>query len=187
MSDYPSFAGLDMERVFITDVCLRDGLQMESAFVPTETKIGLSDALSHSGVAKIELTSFTSPKAIPALADAEEVASGITRNPDVAYIGLVPNLRGFERAVDAKIAEVNYVLSASGSYNVANLRMSTKDSIEQLKDIKQKNRTEAAITLSISTAWGCPFEGEIAPQSVMDIVHQCRDFGLSGITLCDTT
>src|SRR5690554_4685904 len=95
MSDYPSFAGLDMERVFITDVCLRDGLQMESAFVPTETKIGLSDALSHSGVAKIELTSFTSAKAIPALADAEEVALGITRNPDVAYIGLVPNLRGF--------------------------------------------------------------------------------------------
>lgn len=187
MSYCPAYAKHEAERVFINDVCLRDGLQIESCFVPTQAKIGLSNALSLSGLAKIELTSFTSPKAIPALADAEDVALGITRNPDVTYIGLIPNLRGFQRAAKVRMEEMNFVLSASQSHNMANLRMRTEDSIAQLKNICLTDTGTAAITLSISTAWGCPFEGVISAQRVIDIAHACKDLGLSGITLCDTT
>lgn len=187
MNYCPVYAKPDAERVFINDVCLRDGLQIEPSFVPTQTKIELSDALSLCGFAKIELTSFTLPKAIPALADAEDVALGITRHPDVTYIGLVPNMRGFQRAVDVHMEEMNFVLSASQSHNIANLRMRTEDSIAQLKEICLTDTGTAAITLSISTAWGCPFEGVISQQRVIDIAHTCKDLGLSGITLCDTT
>lgn len=187
MNDFPAYAKRNAERVFINDVCLRDGLQIEPCFVPTQTKIELSDALSLSGLAKIELTSFTSPKAIPALADAEKVALGITRHPDVTYVGLIPNLRGFRRALGVYMDEMNFVLSASQSHNMANLRMSTEGSIGQLKEICLMYAGTATISLSISTAWGCPFEGVIPEQRVVDIVRSCGDLGLSGITLCDTT
>ena len=100
-------------RIFMQEVGTRDGLQAEAVFVPTSEKIALVDSLSRSGMAKIEVTAFVSPKAIPALADAQEVMLGIERVPGVIYSALVPNVRGAERAIESRVDELNLVMSAS--------------------------------------------------------------------------
>ena len=116
------------ERVFIHDVVARDGFQIEPAWIPTERKIEIIDLLSQTGVAKIEATSFVSPKAVPNLRDAAEVMAGIRRNPDVTYVALVPNARGAERALAAKMDEIVLVVSASETHNRANVRRSVAQS-----------------------------------------------------------
>src|SRR5215217_1092557 len=108
------------ERIYMNDVAPRDGLQIEPVFVPTTDKVALIDALSHAGYPKIEVTSFASPKAIPALADAEAVMSAIARMPGIVYVALVPNLRGMERALRCAIDEMNLVMSVSETHNRAN-------------------------------------------------------------------
>lgn len=113
-----------MSRLYFNEVVARDGLQIESEFVPTELKIALVDGLSLCGFAKIEVTSFTSAKAIPMLRDAEEVMGRIRREPGVEYTVLVPNVRGAERALDSYADELNLVMSISETHNLANMRMS---------------------------------------------------------------
>ena len=115
------------KRLYIHEVATRDGFQNEAAFVDTDDKIALVDALSACGYAKIEVTSFTSPKAIPALRDAEAVMHGIARAPGVVYTVLVPNVRGAERAASCGVDEVNLVMSMSESHNRANLRMTREE------------------------------------------------------------
>ena len=110
-------------RIHMQEVGLRDGLQMEKAFVPTEDKIALCNALSSAGLSKIEVTSFTSPTAIPALKDAEIVMREITRRPGTVYSALVPNVRGAERAIEARTDEFNLVTSASETPHIPNLRL----------------------------------------------------------------
>src|SRR5438132_9508280 len=105
-----------MERIYIHDVVARDGLQIEPGWVPTEQKVELIDRLSATGVSKIEATSFVSPKAVPNMRDAEEVASRIQRNSRVTYAALVPNVRGAERALAANIDEIVLVVSVSESH-----------------------------------------------------------------------
>ncbi|XOT96276.1 hydroxymethylglutaryl-CoA lyase, partial [Alcaligenes pakistanensis] len=124
-----------MNTVLITDVTLRDGLQIVPRWVSTPDKLRIAQALPHCGVRKIELTSFTSPKAIPSLADADELASLTTRDPQVCYTALVPNLRGAQRALAAKMDELNFVFSASEAHNQANLRMSIAQSLAQLEQV----------------------------------------------------
>ena len=121
------------QRIYMQEVGTRDGLQIEAAFVPTADKIALVDALSRSGVAKIEVTAFVSPQAIPALRDADEVLRGIQRNRDVCYTALVPNLRGAERAIDARVDEINTVMSATQTHNLSNLRMTREQSFAALE------------------------------------------------------
>src|SRR5438034_5205590 len=116
------------QRIFIHDVVARDGLQIEPNFVPTERKIELIDLLSATGVAKIEATSFVSPKAVPNLRDAGEVMAGIRRNPAVTYVALIPNARGADRALAAKVDGIVLVVSASGTHNRANVRRSIAES-----------------------------------------------------------
>lgn len=174
-------------RVHINDVAMRDGLQIEPEFVPTEDKIRMVNALSRTGLAKIEVTSFTSPKAIPALRDAEAVMKQIDRVPGVAYVALVPNLRGAERALECRVDEINLVMSASETHNLANVRMTRAQSRRMLTDIIQAARGAAAINLSISTAFGCPMEGEVAAREVLELGDWFAQHGATGITLCDTT
>jgi hydroxymethylglutaryl-CoA lyase len=174
-------------RLFIQEVAPRDGFQIEPVFVPTEKKIELINALSRTGLAKIEATSFTSPKAIPSLADAEQVMRGITRVPGVEYSVLVPNARGAERALACGVDELNLVMSASESHNSANLRMSCDASLAQFSKIVAFVGDRAHVNASLSTAFGCPFEGEISSQRVMDLLVRFVDLGLSRISLCDTT
>src|SRR6516225_6217549 len=121
-------------RLYINDVAVRDGFQIEKAFVPTATKVELINQLSRTGLHKIEVTSFVSPKAIPALADANEVLAGIERVPGVVYVALVPNVRGVQNAVATarKPDEVNGVISASETHNRANINRTHEQSLAEL-------------------------------------------------------
>ncbi|WP_175910995.1 hydroxymethylglutaryl-CoA lyase [Burkholderia sp. BCC1640] len=176
------------QRLYIHEVATRDGFQNEAAFVDTDDKIALVDALSACGYAKIEVTSFTSPKAIPALRDAEAVMHGIVRAPGVVYTALVPNVRGAERALSCGIDEVNLVMSMSESHNRANLRMTREQSFAQLRDVIDAVRgTGVAINVSLSTAMGCPMEGDVRAETVLAWMQRFADLGVHGVTLCDTT
>lgn len=175
-------------KVEINEVGPRDGLQIEKAQVPTADKIALVDALSACGFARIEVTSFTSPKAIPALADAQEVMHGIRRHPGVIYTALVPNIRGLERARECGMDEINLVMSASETHNRANLRMTREQSLNELLGIlKAAQETALPCNVSLSTVFGCPFEGDVDPAEVVDLARKLVDAGAAGITLCDTT
>jgi hydroxymethylglutaryl-CoA lyase len=176
-------------RIHIQEVGLRDGLQAEGRFVPTPGKIALADALSKAGLAKIEVSSFVSPKAVPVLADAVEVFGGIAREPGVVYSALVPNLRGAERAISARVDEMNLVMSASESHNLSNLRMTREQSFQGLKDVAAlAQRHGVRVNISLSCSFGCPMEGEVAKQAVLDWCARFVDeLQVQGITLCDTT
>lgn len=177
----------EASRLLVQEVALRDGLQIEPAFVPTETKIALINRLSQTGITKIEVTSFVSPKAVPTLADADQVMAGITRAAGVEYGVLVPNLRGCARALEHRPDEINLVVSASETHNRANVRMTTAQSLDQIGDIVAIAASRTAINVSVSTAFGCPFEGAIAPERVTAIVERVVAQGIDRITLCDTT
>ncbi|HEY8579467.1 MAG TPA: hydroxymethylglutaryl-CoA lyase [Beijerinckiaceae bacterium] len=176
------------DRVFINEVVARDGLQIEPVFVPTPDKIALIDALSKTGVAKIEATSFVSPKAVPALADAAEVMRGVTRAPGVVYVALAPNARGAEAAISAGADEINLVISASESHNQANVRRSCDQSFDGLASIvRLREGTKVTLNGTIATAFGCPFEGRVEPARVLAFARRYRDMGVDGMTLADTT
>lgn len=176
-------------RVFIQDVGPRDGLQMEVAFVPTEDKVDLVNALSHSGMAKIEVTAFVSPRAIPALRDAEAVLHRIERVPGVVYAALVPNVRGAERAIEARADELNLVMSATETHNLANLRMLPEQSARELAEVARISRAAGtAVNISLSCAFGCPMEGDVPLATVLDwCARFIEGMGATGVTLCDTT
>ncbi|MBO9471328.1 hydroxymethylglutaryl-CoA lyase [Endozoicomonas sp. G2_2] len=175
-------------RVFINEVAPRDGFQIERDFVPTADKIALIDDLSPLGFAKIETTSFTSPRAIPNLADAGEVMAGIRRQPGVDYVALIPNEKGVERALACGTDELNFVMSASDSHGRANLRMTADQSLERFARMADLTEGSGAfLNASISTAFGCPFEGEVRPERVLEIVARLAAIGIQGISLCDTT
>jgi hydroxymethylglutaryl-CoA lyase len=176
------------KRLYINEVATRDGFQNEAVFIDTDDKIALIDRLSACGYAKIEVTSFTSPKAIPALRDAEAVMHGIQRLQGVVYTVLVPNVRGAERALSCNVDEVNLVMSVSESHNRANLRMTREQSFAQLRDVIDAVRgTGVAINVSLSTAMGCPVEGDVPVENVLGWMQRFADLGVQGVTLCDTT
>jgi len=176
-------------RIHIQEVGLRDGLQAECRFVPTSDKIALADLLSGAGLAKLEVSSFVSPKAVPVLADAGDVFAGIARAPGVVYSALVPNVRGAERAVAAGVGEMNLVMSASESHNLSNLRMTREQSFAGLADVAALARRHGvAVNVSLSCSFGCPMEGDVPQQEVLDRCARFVDeLGVHGITLCDTT
>jgi len=175
-------------RLYVNEVATRDGFQMESRFIPTEDKIALVDRLGGLGYAKIEVTSFTSPKAIPALRDGEEVMGRIARRPGVVYTALVPNLRGGERALDSRVDEFNIVMSASETHNLANLRMTREQSFAQLAEVIALARQAGVpVNVSLSCVFGCPMEGEVPLEGVLGWIERFAERGMAGITLCDTT
>lgn len=175
-------------RIHMQEVGTRDGLQMEQAFVPTEDKIALVDALSDAGLSKIEVTAFVSPTAIPALRDAEIVMREIARRPGVVYAALVPNVRGAERAIEARTDELNLVMSASETHNLANLRMTRAQSFASLAQVVDTAQgAGVAVNVSLSCVFGCPMEGDVAESEVFGWVQRFADLGVGGITLCDTT
>ncbi|MCS0496056.1 hydroxymethylglutaryl-CoA lyase [Ancylobacter sp. MQZ15Z-1] len=176
------------ERVHIQEVVTRDGLQIEPRFLPTQEKIALIDALSLTGVSKIEVTSFVSPRAVPNLADAREVAGAIKRRPGVTYVALVPNLRGAQEALAANMDELNLVMSVSETHNLANMRMTPAQSLEAFRTIVDAARgTPAALNGSIATAFGCPFEGIQPEDKVLRLAEAYLALGLDSVTLADTT
>ena len=177
------------QRIHMQEVGTRDGLQAEAAFVPTEDKIALVDALSRAGLAKIEVTAFVSATAIPALRDAEIVMREIERRPGVVYTALVPNVRGAERAIDAQTDELNLVMSASETHNLTNLRMTRDQSLASLAEVAAIAKdARRAVNISLSCAFGCPMEGDVAPDEVLGLADRFIDsLSVDGVTLCDTT
>ena len=176
-----------MKRVYFNEVVTRDGFQMEPQFVPTDAKVALIDALSDCGFAKIEVTSFTSAKAIPMLRDAEEVMGRIRRAPGVEYTVLVPNLRGAERALEARADELNLVMSTSETHNLANLRMLREKSFAALQDVIRLVDGRTPVNVSLSTCFGCPMEGEVPQEEVLRWAERFAEQGVRGLTICDTT
>ena len=177
-----------MQRLYIQEVVTRDGFQAESSFIPSADKIALINRLSLAGYAKIEVTSFTSPKAIPMLADAEEVMSKIERVPGVEYTVLIPNLKGAERALRVGVDEFNLVMSVSETHNQSNLRMTRADSATALGDvIRLAHDAKVAVNVSLSTSFGCPMSGMTPISELMHWIDHFANEGVRGISICDTT
>jgi hydroxymethylglutaryl-CoA lyase len=176
-----------MTRIYFNEVVTRDGFQIEPEFIATDAKVALIDALSLCGYAKIEATSFVSPKAIPMLRDAEEVMGRITRAPGVEYTVLVPNLRGAERALESKADELNLVMSTSETHNRANLRMGREQSFAALAEVVRHVDGRTPINVSLSTAFGCPMEGAVPEAEVVQFAQRFAELGVRGLTICDTT
>ena len=176
-----------MKRIYFNEVVTRDGFQIEPGFIPTDTKVALVDALSECGYAKIEVTSFTSPKAIPMLRDAEEVMGCIRRIAGVEYTVLVPNLRGAERALESRADELNLVMSTSETHNLANLRMPREKSFSALEEVIRHVDGRTPINVSLSTCFGCPMEGDVPQAEVLRWAARFANLGVRGLTICDTT
>lgn len=172
----------------LCEVGPRDGLQMESAFVPTPEKIQLINDLSAAGLSEIEVTAFVSPRAIAALADADALMQGITRRAGTIYSALVPNVRGAERAIQARADALNLVMSASETHNLCNLRMTRAQSVASLLEVvRLAQSANTAVNVSISCSFGCPMEGIVPEQQVWELVERFAQAGVTGISLCDTT
>ena len=134
------------------------------------------------------MTSFTSPKAIPTLADGADVMERIGRKPGVVYTALIPNVKGAERAVAAKVDEFNLVMSCSETHNLSNLRMTREQSFRQLTDVVDLAKgANVPVNVSLSCAFGCPMEGDVDTEIVLDWVTRFARLGVRGVTLCDTT
>jgi len=175
-------------RLYIQEVVTRDGFQAENSFIATEEKIALINRLSRAGYAKIEVSSFTSPKAIPMLADAEAVMKGIERVPGVEYTVLIPNLKGAERAISVGVDEFNLVMSVSEVHNKANLKMTREDSFIALSSvINLAHANKIPANISLSTSFGCPMSGITSLDDLMYWIDRFAAVGVRGITICDTT
>jgi hydroxymethylglutaryl-CoA lyase len=176
-----------MNFISIREVGPRDGLQSEDP-VPTEAKIRLLDALSATGVGRIEAVSFVRPEAIPQMADATEVWAAAKRSPDVRYSALVPNSRGARRALDAGFREIEVVVSASDTHNRRNVNRSTAESLDDItKLIALLHEAGATVEVIISTSFGCPYEGDVDPARVADIVDRAVADGADRVAFGDTT
>jgi hydroxymethylglutaryl-CoA lyase len=176
-----------MTFVSIREVAPRDGLQNEDP-VPTDGKVELIDVLGRTGVRRIEAVSFVHPKAIPQMADADEVWSRIVRNPDVRYSALIPNTRGAQRALAAGFREIEVVVSASDTHNRRNLNRSTDESLDDIAGlIPLVHDAGGTLEVIVATSFGCPYEGDIAPARVAGIVERVRADGADRIAFGDTT
>jgi hydroxymethylglutaryl-CoA lyase len=177
-----------VDRAFITEVSVRDGFQSERHFVPTEQKIDLINRLARTGFAKIEVTSFVSPKAIPNLRDAEDVMRGIERLPGVVYVAVVPNERGCERALACQVDEINLVMSIGETHNLANMNMTCEQSLQQFRRVLALTKDATVrVNGTVSTAFGCPFDGEQPLSRALWAAEQYLALGMHSITFADTT
>ena len=165
----------------IIEVGPRDGLQNEPGIVSTEAKVAFVDTLSRTGVAEIEAGSFVLPRAIPQLADSEEVFRQIERRPGMVYSALVPNERGLERARAARVNKIALFTAASDTFNQRNINCTTRESIERFKPVVSgAKRDGMSVRGYISTVTHCPFEGPVPPSRVVEVMRQLLDLGVDG-------
>ncbi|MGH2698405.1 MAG: hydroxymethylglutaryl-CoA lyase [Actinomycetota bacterium] len=176
------------DAVRLREVGPRDGIQSESAQVSTKDKVALIDALSNTGLRYIEAVSFVSPKAIPNMADAREVWTGIDRRDGVFYSALVPNKKGAETAAELGVDGVQVFVAASDSYNLSNVRRTVKESLSDVKDVVEVAAAAGVpVEGTISTAFGCPYEGDVPPARVVEVSRWLMDAGIESISYGDTT
>jgi hydroxymethylglutaryl-CoA lyase len=173
--------------VDITEVAARDGLQLEKALIPTERKIALIKGFAAAGARRIEATSFVSPRAVPQLADAADVVTGI-RGLGPIIAALAPNEKGARRAAEAGVDEIVTFVSASESHSRANLNKGIAQAIADVEGVATVARETGKILRSaIAVAFGCPFEGDVSPEAVSAIAGSLKALGIRSLTLGDTT
>jgi hydroxymethylglutaryl-CoA lyase len=174
-------------RVTIYEVGPRDGLQNEARPIATADKVAMIDALSQTGLDRIEITSFVNPKWIPQLADAAEVARSIQRKDGVVYSCLVPNKIGLTKALDTGMREVAVFLSASETHNKKNVNKTIADTLRAFEEVIAPARAAGArVRAYVSTVYGCPYEGAVDPAKVVALVEELRARGVYQISLGDT-
>jgi hydroxymethylglutaryl-CoA lyase len=174
-------------KIQLVEVGPRDGLQSEARSVPTATKLALIERLIAAGIRRLEVTSFVNPKKVPQMADAEALMALLPTVPGVCYIGLVLNRRGFERALAAGCHEVGMVVIASDTFNRRNQGVSTEESIAAWLDIAgAAHAAGIKPNVTVSAAFGCPFEGEVDPSRVVEIARRCAAAAPVEIAIADT-
>ncbi|TMF05345.1 MAG: hydroxymethylglutaryl-CoA lyase [Chloroflexi bacterium] len=174
-------------RVRIVEVGPRDGLQNEAAAIPTNVKVRFVDLLSEAGFNWIEVTSFVHPRAVPQMADADEVFRAIGKKPGVRYVALVPNPRGLDRALAAGVEDIALFVAASESFSRANINRSIEQSLEDAHQVTTASRLAGArVRAYISVAFGCPYEGPVSPARVLPVAERLFELGAEEVVLGDT-
>ncbi len=181
----PSTAAVFPAAVRIREVGPRDGLQSEMPIAVAD-RIRLIDSLAETGLREIEAVSFVSPTAVPAMADADAVMAGVTRRDEVSYVALVPNLRGAEFAMEAGVDGLNVTISASPQYNERNVRRTIAESLAGLSGIVAR-ANGLWVDVTVSCAFGSPYEGDIAPAAVARVGAAALEAGATSLTFADTT
>lgn len=176
-----------MRQVEIIEVSPRDGLQNESTVLPTSAKVHLIERAIAAGARRIEATSFVNPKRVPQMADADDVMAAVPRVDGVSYIGLVLNRRGFDRAVAAGVDEVNAVVVATDTFNQRNQGVPTEGSVQAFEElVADAHAAGVRASLTIAATFGCPFEGEVAVDRIVQIAARAAAAGADEIALADT-
>ena len=175
------------EKIQIVEVGPRDGLQNEKEWVPTETKISLIEKLADAGLTKIEATSFVSPKWVPQLKDAHEVFTGIKRISGVSYPVLTPNMKGFERALEADAKEIAVFSAASEAFTQKNTNCSIEESINRFRPVlEEAQKNNIQVRGYISCVLGCPYQGHVPVEDVINLAAKMIEMGCFQISLGDT-
>jgi hydroxymethylglutaryl-CoA lyase/(R)-citramalyl-CoA lyase len=176
-----------MSGVSICDVGPRDGLQNEAAVLEPAVRAALCDRLAGAGLKKMEAASFVNPKLVPQMAGAEDVMAALHRKPGTVYAGLVLNEKGYERALAAGVDEVHYAFAATDTFGRRNQNASTAEGLATALSLVRRARTDRMpITVTISVAFGCPFEGPVAPKHVLELVEKLMEAPADEICLADT-
>lgn len=176
-----------MEKVEIFEVGPRDGLQNEKRLIPTEEKVALVDLLSQVGFHRIEVASFVSPKWVPQMADSAEVLAGINRQSGISYAALTPNMKGFERAIEARADEVAIFGSASEGFSKANINATIEESLERFRPVAEAAKAAGVpVRGYVSCVVECPYDGAVDPGAVAQVVEKLRAMGCYEISLGDT-
>ena len=177
----------DVESVRIVEVGARDGLQNEKVTIPTDVKVQFIEALADAGLTTIEAGAFVSPKWVPQMADTAEVLARLEDREGVDYPVLVPNLRGLERALEAGARSISIFTAASETFNRRNINMSIEESFEAFGPVVQRAREEnLRIRGYVSCACGCPYEGDVAPERVLEVAARLLDLGCYEVSIGDT-
>ncbi len=175
-----------MKRIEIYEVGPRDGFQSVCTYIPMQTKLDVIERVMNARISHIQITSFVSPKAIPQMMDAKELATVcIEKYPNADFSALVPNLFGATTAADTGLKKISYVVSLSESHNRANIRRSHEESFEELQRI-MRELPQLDICVDLATAFGCPFEGKKKPEELVDFIRPYVDCGIKTVDLCDT-
>lgn len=175
------------KQVEIIEVGPRDGLQNEADFIPTEQKIALIHSLNKTGIRRMEATSFVHPVYVPQMKDAKELLGEIERCPHIQYMVLIPNEKGYERALENGVRDLSLVIGVSDSFNLKNIKMTREESIKRLQGVIKKAKKDGMfIRHNISTSFWCPYEGRVDASLVLEMLKRIDALGVDEIVICDT-
>ena len=176
-----------MDGVTIIDVSPRDGLQNEPKPVTVGQKLQLVNKLLDAGIRKVEVTSFVHPLKVPQMADANELLKALSDKEDHEAIALIPNLKGFERAKEHRLSEVNWVSAATETFNEKNIGMTIEENMSQFLTVLEETKKDGIKTcFSVAVSFGCPYEGDVEEENVLQIVRRIKEAGVDRIGIADT-